>query len=357
MVELDDCAKLQRVLISLPTVSDKMKHVVINAPFPDYLRDKIKAVSPDIAISYYKLPNRQWPPDKHTDAEVIYATGGVPSPTQAPNLRWIQVHWAGVDKLVNTPVWDSDILITSASGIHAPNLAQYAMTQILSWAHRVPQWFKYQNRGEWPTDRWNKFVPDEVNGRTLGILGYGSIGRELARLAKGFGMTVYATKRDVRHIADTGFIIPGTGDPTGDLPDRIYPAEATRSMLPECDYVVVILPLTEKTHHFIDADLLREMKSTAFLVNIGRGSLIKEPDLIKGLRKGWIAGAGLDVFETEPLPANSPFWQMENVILTPHVGGFTKQYDNRAVDLFTENLRRYLAGEPLLNLVNREKQY
>ena len=128
-------------------------------------------------------------------------------------------------------------------------------------------------------------------------------------------------------------------------------------MLTECDYVVITLPLTAKTRYFFDETLFKEMKPNAFLVNIGRGSIINEPDLIKALKKGLIAGAGLDVFETEPLPEDNPLWTMDNVILTPHVSGFTPHYDERATDLFAENLRRYLAGEKLLNLVNRERGY
>jgi phosphoglycerate dehydrogenase-like enzyme len=280
-----------------------------------------------------------------------------PRPEQAPNLRWVQGHWAGVDKLVGTPLWESDVMITSASGVHAPNMAQYAMTQILAWAHRVPRWFRFQREGRWPSRKWDTFMPDELRGRTLGILGYGSIGREVARLAKAFGMTILVTKRDAKHTEDIGYNVPGYGDPGGVLPQRIYPPEATRSMVAECDYVVVTLPLTPRTRHLFDESLLREMKPTSFLVNVGRGELINENDLVKALNKGWIAGAGLDVFETEPLPENSPLWQMEKVIMTPHISGITAHYDDRAADLFATNLRRYLAGEPLLNLVKRSEGY
>lgn len=334
-----------------------MREVLVTAPFPGQLVDKLRSVSSELKVEQVVLPNGRWPDDKKTTAEIYYCINGVPHPQQAPNLRWMQVHWAGIDSLVNTPIWDSDILLTSASGVHTPNMAQYVMTQILAWAHRVPQWFKYQRQNEWPPQRWDKFVPTELRGKTIGILGYGSIGRETARLAKAHGMRVLVTKRDARRTEDIGFTLPGIGDPTGDLPDRIYPTEATRSMVAECDFVVVILPLTPKTHHFLDENIFKEMKPHSFLINIGRGSVINEKDLIKALKKGWIAGAGLDVFETEPLPADSPLWTMENVMLTPHVGGFTPYYDERATDLFAENLRRYLAGQPLLNLVNRQIGY
>ncbi len=334
-----------------------MTHILITANFPTHLLDKIRTVSSQIKLEQITLPDGRWPTDKSTQASIFYTVNGVPRPEQALNLRWIQTHFAGVEHLQETAVWHSDILITSASGIHAPNMAQYAMTQLLAWAHRVPKWFSYKERKEWPRPRWDIFLPDELRGRTLGIVGYGSIGRELARLAKGFGMKVLASKRDARHPEDNGYTLPGTGDPLGKLPDRIYPGEALHSMLAECDYVVITLPLTAKTQHLFDEPTFRKMKPTAYLVNVGRGGIINEKDLIKALKKGWIAGAGLDVFETEPLPADSPLWNMDNVILTPHISGFTSHYDDRAVDLFAENLRRYLAGEPLLNLVERERGY
>lgn len=334
-----------------------MTRVLVTAPFPPPLMDKIRAVSQQVEVEQFDLSHGKWPADKVTQAEVLYAIGDVPAAEQAPNLRWIQAHWAGVDHLQDKPIWSSDIQITTASGIHAPNLGQYVMAQLLAWAHRVPRWLKYQQKGEWPEARWDKFLPEELRGRTVGILGYGSIGREIARLAKGFGMTVLASKRNARKIVDEGFCLPGTGDPEGLMADRIYPAEASGSMVGECDYVVVTLPLTELTHHLVNEELLRRMKPNCFLVNIGRGAVIAEQDLVKALKKGWIAGAGLDVFEKEPLPKESPLWSMENVILSPHVGGFTPYYDDRATDLFAENLRRFLALERLLNVVNRDKGY
>lgn len=334
-----------------------MIQVLITASFPSHLLDKIQAVSPQIKIEQISLPDNKWPEEKTTPAEVFYAISDIPRPEQAPNLRWVQTHWAGIDQLRNHPIWDSDIQITTTSGIHAPNIGQYVMAQILAWVHHVPGWFQAQQKGEWPKNRWQKFVPVELRGQTLGILGYGSIGREVARLAKSFGLKVLATKQNARRLDHQGYTIPGTGDPTGEMADRIYPAEATRSMVAECDFVVVTLPLTSKTHHLFNENLLKEMKPNCYLVNVGRGGIIKEADLVKALKRGWIAGAGLDVFEEEPLPAESPLWKLENVILSPHVSGFTPYYDDRATDVFTENLRRYLSGDALFNLVDREKEY
>lgn len=335
-----------------------MLHVLVTAPFTSSLLEKIKAVSPEINLEVAPMQfGKNWAEDRTTQAEVMYAIGGVPWPGQAPRLRWIQAHWAGIDHLANHPVWDSPIMISNASGVHAVNMGQYVLAQLLAWAHRVPRWLHYQKLGEWPDRRAERFTPDELRGRTLGILGYGSIGREIARLAKPFGLKILVTKRNARQLTDNEYAVPGTGDPQAELPDRIYPAEATRSMLAECDYVVITLPLTTKTHHLFDEEMFKAMKSTAFLVNVGRGPIVNETALIKALKKGWIAGAGLDVFETEPLPADSPLWSMDNVIISPHISGMTPAYDERAVDLFVTNLRRFLAGEPLLNLVERERGY
>jgi phosphoglycerate dehydrogenase-like enzyme len=319
--------------------------------------DSFRSVSPDLVIEQEEQPAKSWPVNRKTDAEIIYAISAIPSPEQAPKLRWLQTHWAGVEHLREEAIWDSDVMITTTSGLHATNIGQYVMAQILSWANRVPRWFYYQQNKNWPEDRWSLFLPDEVRGKTLGILGYGSVGREIARLAKAFGLTVLATKRDARRIDHEGYLIPGTGDPDGTVLDRIYPGEATKMMVGECDYVVITLPETPGTRHLVDEAVLRSMKSNCYLINVGRGAVVKEDDLILALKKGWIAGAGLDVFETEPLDAESPLWSMENVLITPHISGFTPHYDARAAGIFEENLRRYLAKKPLLNVVDRDKGY
>ena len=335
-----------------------MTHVLITADFEPHLMDKIRAVSRELNVEQMKLNKGQWPTDATTEAEIYYAGwGGVPRPEQAPNLRWVQTHSAGIDNLKEHPLWQSDILITSASGVHTSNIAQYVMAQILYWANRVEAWRETQAQGEWPGNRWDKFLPIEVRGKTLGIVGYGSIGREIGRLGKAFGMQVLATKGNAKQLEDVGYTVPGTGDPKAEAVSRIYPPEATRSMVADSDFVVIAAPLTGKTHHLFNEELLRAMKPTAYLINIGRGSIVKEADLVKALKKGWLAGAGLDVYEEEPLPSNSPLWKLKNVLLSPHVSGFTPHYNERTAELFAENLRRYLAGEPLLNVVNRERGY
>jgi phosphoglycerate dehydrogenase-like enzyme len=332
--------------------------VLVTAAFPEAYLERIRGLSPEIRMTYAPLKKDEpLPKNSLLTAEVLYTWTVLPNPEEAPNLRWVQTHMAGIDLFKDHPLLDRSVAITTLSGIHVVQIAEYVMTSILAWSHRFPRMLAYQKQGVWPKGRWEKFVPQTLRGKTIGIVGYGSIGREIARLAKSFGMQVLAAKRDARRVAAEGYQISGTGDSTGDIPDRIYPASAITSMLAECDYVVLSLPLTVVTQHLIDRDKLRAMKTTAYLVNISRGKLIDEAELIEALRNGWIAGAGLDVFDTEPLPADNPLWKMDNAILSPHVAGFSPDYDQRAIDVFIRNLQNYLEGRPLLNLVDRERGY
>jgi phosphoglycerate dehydrogenase-like enzyme len=236
-------------------------------------------------------------------------------------------------------------------------MAEFALAMILALGHRLPEINAQQNRSEWPRDHWERFRPQELRTSTVGIIGYGSIGREVARLVRAVGATVLAAKRDAMHPADTGYTIPGLGDPTGDLFNRLYPYQAVRSMLKECDFVVVAAPLTSETRGLIGAAELAAMKPTAFLINMARGGIVDQGALLAALQERRIAGAALDVFSEEPLPSNSPFWKLPNVIVTPHIGGMSMHYNERAIDLFKENLRRYLTGAPLLNRFDPQKGY
>ena len=170
-------------------------------------------------------------------------------------------------------------------------------------------------------------------------------------------MRILAVKRDVRQLADNSYTIAGTGDPEGEVPERIYPPQGLRSFLRECDYVVLTVPLNQQTHHLINAAMLSAMKSNAILINVSRGNVVDEVALVEALEKGVIGGAALDVFSEEPLPSDSPLWKLPNVIISPHVAGFMPDYYDRAAELFAENLRRFLAGEPLFNLVDRSRGY
>lgn len=350
-------------------------NVLSTRQFSDDLLDKLRAVSPRLNIRQRPCRDAAEVAEALTaDVEVIY-TFHVPDDllARAPHLRWIQLHSAGVDHLLNNPVMHSDVLITTTSGLHAVHIAEYVFASILAFVYRVPRMLHYQRHQEWPTGRWDIFAGPELRGQTIGIVGYGSIGSEVGRIAHALGMRVLAVKYGARPSAGHGrgqtggekYRIPGTGDPEGALVSRLYPPDELLDMVTECDFVVVTAPLTTQTRGLINEAVLRAMKPTAYLVNIARGPIIDERALIHALQKGWIAGVGLDVFEEEPLPADSPLWQLAresaegkgNIIISPHVAGFTLRYDERAIEIFAENLRRYLGDEPMLNLVSKERGY
>jgi phosphoglycerate dehydrogenase-like enzyme len=234
------------------------------------------------------------------------------------------------------------------------------MTQ--AWYRKLPKLLEWQHQHHWPQDRWpareneQGYSSEELYGRTIGIVGYGSIGRQAARLACAYGMRVLAMQRGTNH-RDTGFVFPGVGDPDGTLPDQYYSFDQLHEMLRQCDIVVIGVPLTDETRHMFDAAAFDAMKESAFLINIARGEVCDEAALISALQTKRIAGAALDVFEREPLPPESPLWDLPNVFLTPHNSGATRHYNERAATIFEANLHRYLKGEPLYNLVDKNRGY
>jgi phosphoglycerate dehydrogenase-like enzyme len=333
-----------------------MLNVLVTMRFDQSQLDRLRAVSPEILVSRADPETADY-----AKTDVLYAGAPPRDLARAPGLRWVQLHMAGVNALADHPLYTrTAIPLTTTSGVHAATIAEYAVTMLLALAHRVPRMVEWQGRGGWPPDeqRWPLFVPAEVRGATLGIIGYGSIGRELARIAKGaFGMTVLACKRDPLRRADDGYALPGTGDPAGALPDEwLGPAELD-SLLARSDVVVLCAPLTSETHGLIDAKALARMKPSAFFINVGRGASVDEAALARALCEGRIAGAAVDVFDREPPPADHPLYEVANVIVSPHVSGFLPSYDEKCSVLFAENLRRFLAGAPLLNLVDRARGY
>jgi phosphoglycerate dehydrogenase-like enzyme len=277
------------------------------------------------------------------EADVLFTLSLMPAdlPSLAPNLRWIQLTSAGADRLLNSELLKSGIAITTASGIHAAPVGEYAVGMMVMLAKGWPALFRAQQRREWA-----RIIPQELGGKTVAVIGMGNVGQEIARLAKALGMHVLGVRRS------------GASLESGDyVADEIVGPLELLAVLSRSDFVVICLPLTEETHHLIGELALRAMKPTAYLINVSRGAVVDEAALLRALTEGWIAGAGLDVFETEPLPEKSWLWQLNNVIITPHLAGETPIYNERAVDLFCDNLRRYLAGEPLRNVVDPSRGY
>lgn len=330
--------------------------VTIAIDFSDEILNELREISPRLHIERH-FP--QTPPDVIARTEVLYTTGYYPEPEQAPKLRWIQMNSAGMNHaLGHSIVQAEDIIVTSTSGIHATNMAHYCLMMMLMFNYQMRAAFELQNKAEWPQHPHELFTPVDMDRRTVGIVGYGSIGRELARLCANMGMTVLASKRDLSNTAEiNAFAMEGTGDPTGDIPDRIYPAETVASMAKDCDYLVVTTPQTAATEHLIGDEVFEAMKESAVLINVSRGAVVDEKALITALSSGAIGGAGLDVFEEEPLPNTSPLWNLDNVIITPHFSGFTRDYHDKAALVFKQNLARYLENRPLLNQLDRAKGY
>ena len=334
-------------------MAEERIRVVVAMDFADELVENLAALAPRLRVERHfpQVPDSAW-----ADMEVLYASRLIPLPEQAPRLRWIQLHSAGINHLLGKPILAAeDVAITTASGIHATPIAEHCLAMMLAFACRLPHFQRRQAAAEW--DRSGR-TSDTLRGQTLGIVGYGSIGRELARLADCLGMTVVAMRRDLRQSAAAErYMEQGLGDSQAEIPTRLYPPQALASMLGACDFVALTLPLTAGTQQLVDAATLEAMKPNAVLINVSRGAVVDEAALITALAAERIAGAALDVFEEEPLPGSSPLWGLDNVIITPHIAGNMRQYHEKAAALFSENLRRYLQNEPLLNLYDRDRGY
>jgi phosphoglycerate dehydrogenase-like enzyme len=337
-------------------MSTRALNVLVTMPFGEALLERLRAVSPDLRVMRGDPATADY-----SRTDVLYAGAPPRDLGRAPNLKWVQLHMAGVDGLAQHPLYTQSALpLVTASGVHAATIAEYAITVLLALAHRVPRMVEWRQRGTWPPDeqRWPLFVPSEIRGATLGIIGYGSIGRELARMARAaFAMTVLACKRDPSRRRDAGYTLPGTGDPEGLLPDAWLGPDGLPELLARADVVVMCAPLTPQTRRLVGARELALMKPSAYFINVGRGASVDESALAQALAAGRIAGAAVDVFAQEPPPPGHSLYALDNVIVSPHVSGFLPSYDDKCTDLFAENLRRYLTGAPLLNVVDRARGY
>ncbi len=333
--------------------------VLITIPFTEPLLTLLREVSPRLHITVQAARRvEDIPPEVWARTEVLYTDRLQPEAAKVPNLRWIQFHFAGIDFAAQSPLLQKPgLLVTNLSGASAIQVAEYVVMMILALGHHLPNLMANQAKTEWPRERFERFIPLELHHSTVGIIGYGSIGRQIAHLLQSFGVTVLATKRDAMQPQDTGYVQDGLGDLRGDLFQRLYPVQALKSMLRQCDFIVVTVPLTPETRGLLGEDELAAAKPTAFLIDTSRGGVVDQAALLAALQERRLAGAALDVFPEEPLPPTSPLWGLPNVMVTPHISGSSLYYNERAVTLFAENLNRYLTGFPLYNRFDPGKGY
>jgi phosphoglycerate dehydrogenase-like enzyme len=301
--------------------------------------DAIKAAGLADRVAIDSLPRKAQPSAEQTArTEALMAYGAPPGLLPAmPKLRWVQAMTAGVEGWVALPDLPAGLTLTCARGTHRESMPENIIGALFYVAKPYAAAVENQKHS-----RWVHTVPQPLTGKTLGILGLGAIGQDVARVAAVLGMRVIGTRRrpePMAHVAE------------------VFPAARTTEVLAQSDFLLLLLPATRETDNFINAERLGTMKPSAWLLNFGRGHLIKDDDLIAAVKAKKIAGAVLDVYRQEPLPAEHPFWKTDGIIVLPHIGGPHPRRDSIVAGLFVDNLRRFLDGKPLKEVVDRNAGY
>ena len=272
------------------------------------------------------------------DAEIFFGFHTHEVFRNAANLKWIQTTSAGLDKVLGPELVERDLIVTNASGVHAPQVAELAWALTLAVSRALPVYFRQQQE-----HRWQYGPIFDLAGSTAGIIGLGGIGRQYAKVAVALGMRVIA--------------VDPHEPPKPDGVESLWKMDRLDELLETADVVLVSCPYTLQTRNLLDHGRLAHMKPTAILVNIARGGIVDEEALAEALRAGRLRGAGIDVCETEPLPADSSLWDVPNLVITPHCAGLSPHRNRRLAEFFCQNLRRYLAEEPLMNVVDQHRGY
>ncbi|MSS72310.1 MAG: D-2-hydroxyacid dehydrogenase [Candidatus Latescibacteria bacterium] len=299
------------------------------------LFEQVKAVSPALNVV---MASREAAAREAEDAEVFYGYHSDEIVKAGKKLKWIQSGSAGMDKFLSPALMDSDILICNASGLHAPQVAEHAWALTLGLCRGIPQYVRNQAERAWKGTPYM-----DLYGATAGIVGFGGIGKEYARRAHAFDMRIVTV--DAHTKEKPAYV------------ESLWGPERLNDLIRMSDVVFIAVPYTKETEKLINAERLSMMKPTAFLVNTARGPIVDEQALTAALKARQIAGAGLDVFEAEPLSKESELWGLDNVLITPHAAGSSALRPKRLMDFFCENLRRHLAGQPLMNVVDKKRGY
>ncbi|EGP88155.1 uncharacterized protein MYCGRDRAFT_41081 [Zymoseptoria tritici IPO323] len=357
-------------------------HLLCVLPFPEptAILSALRTRFPDLEVTYLDvsssdtsttstaphIPTHLW----SRTTLLCTITTFPPSVSSVPNLDLVHLISAGANQIFDKPIWkDSDVTITTSSGIHGPQIAEWVVMTGLVASHGYRELYELQKRRVWG-DRNGEYrkVSDRV-GKRVGVLGYGSIGRQVGRVAKAMGMEVLAYtagEKDTREKKrDRGWVVPGTGDREGTVPvewwSGLDKASLQEFLKQDLDWLVVCVPLTEQTRGFLGEDEFRILgdggERPAYVTNIARGPILQTDALIEAIKKGWVSGAALDVTDPEPLPRESELWGMKEVILTPHVSGSGEAYVGRTFEVLGENLERRRRGEGLINVVERGRGY
>ncbi|KAK0717858.1 D-isomer specific 2-hydroxyacid dehydrogenase [Lasiosphaeria miniovina] len=320
---------------------------------PGFL-DTLKAEFPDLEVVFHKIAWALEPAvlgdDVFEDVTILLTFNTLPTPAQAPKLEYVQLMSAGANHILKNPLFtDTDVAFCTANGVHGPQISEWILATYLAFEHQIPQYLEKQKQARWERD--NTLLEDAVS-KTVGILGYGSIGRQTARVATALGMKVHAYTLHARPTPESRRDLSWAPDGLGD-PDGVFPSSGL-------DLLVIATPLTDNTRHLIAAAEFRILaaqgKGKTYVSNIARGPVVSTDDIIDALNQGLIRGAALDVTDPEPLPDGHVLWSTKNVIITPHVSGGSTSYNTRVLSILEHNLRRFSEGQELTNKFTVKKQ-
>ncbi|MED3963779.1 D-2-hydroxyacid dehydrogenase [Niallia taxi] len=325
-------------------MAGKKPVIYVRYNIPEKYLNKIKALGATVLFEPWTF-GKEEPQLTHDLSECnIVLTLGLNDPLTiqpyAPNLQWVQSMSVGLDALLHKETINSDIIITNTKGCTSIPIAEHTVAMISAFSRGLPTMLRNQHKKIWS----NTEIKD-LEGSNVGIVGYGEIGKEIAKRCKALGMYVVGCRKRPSNTLDN--------DPA----DQVVGLERIDEVIKNADFLILALPSTKETYHFIDKHKLRLLKESAFLINIGRGNTIVEEDLLQALYSQQIKGAALDVFDIEPLPGDHPFWELDNVIISPHNAYYSPRSMERYMDIFIENLTRFIEGKELLNVVNKELGY
>lgn len=327
-----------------------MKNILVNVKVDEQKLEELKKV-PGVSVEVidnYKTKNNYIEPKILKNKHILFCNVPPVNFDDFDSLELIQINSSGYSQLFNLKLVERGIRACNAQGVSSIPIAEWNIAMIINLARDIKGMIRNQETRTW--DRAARFQR-EVRGSIVGIWGYGAIGRETARLAKAFGMKVYVMARKKPSKENNVYRVEGTGDPEGIIPDKVFLTGQEEEFLKNLDFLILSLPLTKNTEGMVGERELKMLPRTAYILNPARGPIIQEQALIKALREGWIAGAALDTHYYYPMPPDHPLWSFPNVIMTPHISGSSESnyFVQRNWDIFVQNVKRFLAGEPLLN--------